>query len=195
MWKWIVGGGAAVLVLIYGTMFNGLVGKDENVKQSYAQVQNAMQRQADLLPNLVETVKGYAGHENKTLTAVIEARSQVSAVAKMDPAKISNDPAMQRQLIEAQQNMGKALLSLNAVREAYPELKTAPLFVSLMADIAGSQNRISTERRKNQLAVQDFNSTVRAFPRTVVASLHGFAPKPYFEANEAAQAGPPQVKF
>lgn len=173
---------------------NGLVAADENVGQSYAQVQNVMQRQADLIPNLVETVKGYAAHESKTLTAVTEARSKLSSVAKMDPAALANDPALQKQLIEAQAQMSTAMLSLNAVKEAYPQLQANDNFKQLMASLEGSQNRITTERRKNQQAVQSYNVYVRSFPASYVASAQGYKSKPYFAANDAAQSVP-QVKF
>lgn len=188
-------GGVFLLGLLWlWSATNGLVTADETVGQSYAQVQNVMQRQADLIPNLVETVKGYAAHESKTLTAVTEARSKLSAVAKMDPAALANDPALQKQLVEAQAQMQQSMLSLNAVREAYPQLQANENFKSLMASLEGSQNRITTERRKNQLAVQSYNIYVRSFPASMVASSQGYRTKPYFAANDDAQVAP-KVKF
>ena len=196
--KWFglgVFGMAIVAGLFYMSTYNGLVNKDERVKQTYAQVQNVMQRQADLIPNLVETVKGYAGHESATLKAVTEARSALTAVAKLSPDQLAANPELQKQLIEAQANMGRQLISLNAVREAYPELKANRQFLQLMAELTGSQNRITVERRNNQLAVQDYNGTVRRFPGSFIAANHGFTAKPYFEASAEAAAGPPKVKF
>lgn len=119
---WIIGAVAAAIVLMAISSLNGLARLDEDVSNSYAQVQNVMQRQADLIPNLVETAKGYAGHENKTLVGVSEARSRLTAVARMSPDQIANDPALQKQMIEAQANMQKSVMELNAVREAYPAL-------------------------------------------------------------------------
>jgi LemA protein len=189
----------AVAVIAFAALYtwsaaNGLIGYDEEVNQSYAQVQNVMQRQADLIPNLVEAVKGYAGHENKTLTQVAEARGRLSAVAKMDPAELAKNPDLQKQLIEAQAQMNQAMLSINAVREAYPQLQANENFRSLMVALEGSQNRITTERMKNQQAVQRFNMRVRSFPRSVVAHALGYAPRPYFTASAEAQVAP-KVKF
>jgi len=184
-------------VLTYWNIYNGLVSSDEAVRQTYAQVQNVMQRQADLIPNLVETVKGYAAHENKTLTEVTEARSKLSAVARLDPAKLAGDPELQKKLIEAQAAMGQAINGINATvtKEAYPQLQANENFKTLMAELSGSQNRIAVERRRNQLAVQAYNLKTRTALSGLVAQRHGFDPKPYFEASTAAQAGPPQVKF
>lgn len=182
------------IVLTYWGVYNGLVSADENVRQTYAQVQNVMQRQADLIPNLVETVKGYAAHENKTLIQVTEARSKLSAVARMDPEKLASNPDLQKQLIEAQNAAQQAMISLNAVREAYPQLQANQNFQTLMAELSGSQNRISVERRRNQLAVQDYNVRTRTMISGYVARQNGFQVKPYFEATETAQTAP-QVRF
>lgn len=195
---WIVGGallGAAFLLGSWavGTA-NSLVHKDEGVGQSYAQVQNVMQRQADLIPNLVETVKGFAAHERQTLTSVIEARSKLTAVAKMDPAALANNPELQRQLVEAQVQMGQAMMNIGVLNEKYPQLQANENFRSLMASLEGSQNRITVERRKNQLAVQDYNLVVRTFPGSFVAGYLGYSVKPYFAASDAAQSAP-VVKF
>ena len=169
---------------------NGLVSRDEAVGQSYAQVQNVMQRQADLIPNLVETVKGYASHERQTLTAVIDARSKLSAVAKMDPAALANNPELQKQLIEAQTGMNQAMLNIGVLREQYPNLKADQQFTALMASLEGSINRITVERKKNQQAVQDYNVTVRKFPGMLIAGWLGYSLKPYFAASDAAQSAP-----
>lgn len=192
--SWIVIGGLAVAAMVVVSMLNGLVQLDQSVNFSYGQVQNVMQRQADLIPNLVETAKGYAGHENKALVGVTEARSRLSAVAKMKPEDLASNPELQKQLVEAQANMQKSMMELNAVREAYPQLQANSNFQTLMSELSGSQNRITVERRRNQLTVQDYNNAVLVFPRRIVASLAGYQPRPYFQASEAAQSAP-QVKF
>lgn len=194
IWLGSIGGVLLIAVLWFWSANNGLVRADEDVGQSYAQVQNVMQRQADLIPNLVETVKGYAAHESKTLTAVTEARSKLSAVAKMNPTDLANNPELQKQLVEAQAQMQQSMLSLNAVREAYPQLQANDNFKSLMASLEGSQNRITTERRKNQQSVQSYNVYVRTFPASVVANMQGYRTKPYFMASDAAQTAP-KVSF
>lgn len=184
----------AFAIFFYIGVYNSLVTWDESVKQSYSQVQNVMQRQADLIPNLVETVKAAAAHENKTLVQVSEARARLTAVAKMDPEKLAADPALQKQLIDAQAATQQALLSINALREAYPTLQANANFRDLMAELSGSQNRITVERRKNQLAVQAYNVATRSALTGTIAKIHGFAPRPYFEAMEQGQVTP-TVKF
>jgi LemA protein len=192
--SWIALGAAVVVALWAWSSFNGLATSDQAVKNSYAQVQNVMQRQADLIPNLVETAKGYAGHENKTLIGVTEARSKLSAAAKLDPTKIANDPALQEQVFKAQQSMQASMIELNAVREAYPQLQANENFKLLMTELAGSQNRITVERMRSQKATQDFNNRVVTFPTRLIAGAVGFPEKPYFQASETAQSAP-QVKF
>lgn len=192
--SWIAYGVIGLVALWAMTSFNGLTRLDQDVQRSYAQVQNVMQRQADLIPNLVETAKGYAGHENKTLVGVTEARSRLSAVAKMDPEKLAKDPELQKQLIQAQAEMQRSIMDLNAVREAYPQLQANSNFQTVMAELAGSQNRITVERQRNQHSVQDYNQAVLVFPRRILASLAGYQPRPYFQASEVAQSTP-QVKF
>lgn len=187
---WIAAGVAALAVFAYWSMYQGLVGSEENVRFTYSQVQNVMQRQADLIPNLVETVKGYAQHESATLTKVTEARSKLSAVAKMDPEKLAANPELQKQLIEAQAAANQAMLSLNVVKEAYPQLQANANFQTLMAELSGSQNRITVERMRSQRAVQDFNLRTRSAITGVVARTHGFEAKPYFEAAATAQSAP-----
>jgi len=193
--KWGISVAVAIILALFAmAKYNTFVGLEEKVNQTYSQVQNVMQRQADLIPNLVETVKGYAAHENKTFTMVAEARSKLTAVGKMDPAKLANDPELQKKLIEAQQAANQAMISLNAVKEAYPQLQANENFKSLMAELAGSQNRITVERMANQKAVQEYNQTVRVVPGALVAGLFGFKTKPYFQADDGAQKAP-QVKF
>lgn len=183
-----------IAVLTYWSLYNGLITSDEGVRQSYAQVQNVMQRQSDLIPNLVEAVKGYAAHESKTLTQVTEARSKLSSVARMDPDKLAANPELQKQLVEAQAAAQQAMVSLNAVKEAYPQLQANQNFQTLMSELSGSQNRIAVERRKSQLAVQAYNIKTRSAVSGFVAQRHGFEAKPYFEALATAQTTP-TVKF
>jgi len=191
---------------------NGFVTLDENVKQTYAQTQNVMQRQADLIPNLLETVKGAASFESTTLTKVIEARNWAtrpivllngqqcepvssgtdSKVPKCDAAALSRDPNAQRALAEAQQAMMS--INVNALREQYPTLKSTELFVSLTSQLEGSINRVTVERRRNQLAVEEYNRSVRSIPAKYVAGFQGFTPMPYFAATNEAQSTP-KVKF
>lgn len=192
--SWIAYGVLAIVGLWAMTSFNGLTRLDQDVQRSYAQVQNVMQRQADLIPNLVETAKGYAGHENKTLIGVTEARSKLSAVARLDPEKLAKDPELQKQLIQAQADMQRSMMDLNAVREAYPQLQANTNFQTVMAELAGSQNRITVERQRNQHSVQEYNQAVLVFPRRIIASASGYQPRPYFQASEIAQSAP-QVKF
>lgn len=211
MFKWIVAAALVVGGLFYMGTYNGLVNQDENVGQSYAQVQNVMQRQADLIPNLVETVKGQAGFEKSALTDIIQARNTAvrpiilangkSCVAvdqpgeklpKCSPDVLTNDPQAQAAFAEATRAMMN--VNVNALREQYPTLRTNDSFTALMSQLEGSQNRISTERRKNQQAVQAFNVAARTFPGSVVAGIHGFKAKPYFEADAAAQKTP-KVQF
>lgn len=182
--------GIGVLALYMMNSYNGLVGLQNNVEQSYSQVQNVLQRQADLLPNLVETVKGYAGHESETFKAVTQARSQLQEAAKLNPLDVKNDPKLQEKIIEAQASMNQAMVKLQMTREAYPELKADRLFSNLMAEITGSQNRITVERRTNQLVVQEYNTAVQTFPRVIFANVFGYKPYPYFKAADSAQSAP-----
>lgn len=194
MFKYI-GFGIIGLLAIFGIVnYNSMVSLDENINQTYSQVQNVMQRQADLIPNLVESVKGYAKHESETLTKVTEARSKLSAVSKLSPEQLAKDPELQKKLIEAQTSLNQAAISLNMVKEAYPQLQANDNFKYLMNELSGSQNRITVERRKNQLAVEQYNKAVRTFPRVVFAKTFGFENRPYFSASDNAQTTP-KVNF
>ncbi len=192
--KWWGIGIAAVVVLCVWTSYNGLVTGSEAVNVGSAQVAVQLKRQADLLPNLVETVKGYAKFESDTMKAVAEARAQVTAVSKIDPAKMANDPEAQKQIVEAQASMQQAMVKLNAAREAYPDLKANTNFTALMAEIAGTQNRITVARKRWQDSVNDWNVRVQRFPTVVVARLAGYSTKPYFEVSAEEQV-PPKIKF
>ena len=186
----VVAGFIGFFALSISGTYNNAVNLDEKVGQSYSQVQVVMQRQADLIPNLVETVKGYTSHENETLAKISEARSGLTAAAKLDPREVANNPELQKQLIEAQAQASAAMVKLNAIKENYPELKAAPLFNNLMVEMTGSTNRVADARRKSQLTVEEFNKTVRHFPGNIILSAFGFSVKPYYKADEDAQKAP-----
>lgn len=182
--------GAALIGLIAWTSYNGLVGVDENVNVTAAQIQVQLRRQAQLLPNLAETVKGAAAFEKETYAAVAAARAQVTAAANIDPTKIAGDPELQKKVLEAQTAMQQAMVKLNAAREAYPDLKANKNFQDLFAEVAGSQNRVSVAMTRNQEAVRAYNGAIRVFPRVLFAKTFGFAPRPYYEASAADQDAP-----
>jgi len=167
--------------------YNTMVSKDENVKAKWAQVENAYQRRADLIPNLVATVKGAAQHEQGTLTAVIEARAKATSVT-IDPSNLSEEAIAEYQKTQdaLSQSIGRLLVSV----EAYPDLKANSNFQELQAQLEGTENRISVERRTYNEAVQDYNTTVRSFPNNIMASLFGFKAKGTFQAQEGADKAP-----
>ncbi|GAA4422646.1 LemA family protein [Pontibacter saemangeumensis] len=167
--------------------YNTMVQKDEAVETAWANVQNAYQRRADLVPNLVNTVKGAANFEQETLTQVIEARAKATSV------NISADnltPENIQQYQAAQGQLSGALSRLLATVEAYPELKANQNFLELQAQLEGTENRISVERRNFNEAVQDYNTTVRSFPNNLMAGVFGFERKGHFEAEAGAQTAP-----
>jgi len=178
-------------VFLSSCSYNTMVEKQEAVTSQWAQVQNAYQRRADLVPNLVATVKGYASHESETLTAVTEARSKVSQI------NLSADQLTEENLQKfqaAQGELGSALNRLLMVREAYPDLKANTNFLALQDELAGTENRISVERNKFNVAVQDYNQYIRQFPRVIYAGWFGFSKKAYFEADAGSQTAP-KVEF
>lgn len=167
--------------------YNTMVEKDEAVETAWANVQNSYQRRADLVPNLVNTVKGAANFEQETLTQVIEARAKATSV------NISADnltPENIQQYQAAQGQLSGALSRLLATVEAYPELKANQNFLELQAQLEGTENRISVERRNFNEAVQDYNTTVRSFPNNLMAGVFGFERKGHFEAEAGAQTAP-----
>ncbi len=171
--------------------YNGLVSGEENVKSAWSQVENVYQRRLDLIPNLVATVKGYAEHEQETLEGVIEARSKATKIT-VDPDRLTEENIAAYQ--EAQGEIGAALGRLLAISENYPDLKANQNFSELQAELAGTENRIATERRRYNDAARAYNTMVRRFPRNILASIFGFGQKGYFEADtEAAEA--PKVEF
>lgn len=171
--------------------YNTTVGKDENVKKAWAQVENQYQRRADLIPNLVETVKGYANFEQQTLTAVVEARAKATQV-RVDPTNLT--PEKIAEYNQAQGALSSALGRLLAVSENYPDLKANQNFMDLQKQLEGTENRISVERKNFNDSVQDYNAFIRRFPTNLLMGIFGFSAKGYFESQEGAQNAP-QVKF
>ena len=169
------------LVMIVPT-YNRLAGSRENVNQAYAQVQNVVQRRADLIPNLVNTVKGYTDHESETLKEVTKARAGVQN---------AENP---QELARANEQLTRAIGDINVVVEAYPELKADKQFVQLMDELAGSENRISTERKNYNEAVQAYNTDIKKFPTNLIAKFTGYDEAQYFKADASAQDAP-EVNF
>jgi LemA protein len=186
----------AVIVLAVGGWFvsvnNALVAKDQAVQEAWAQVQNVYQRRADLIPNLVETVKGFAAQERAVLEEVTRARASASAI-QVTP-ELLNDPAALRRFQEVQSQLGGALSRLLVTVERYPELKSNQNFLALQSQLEGTENRIAVERRRFNEAVREYNTAVRRVPGSFVASLRGFRERPFFEATPGSQT-PPAVKF
>jgi len=185
--------GLALLFILPGCGYNELQGLDEGVKGAWSEVQNQYQRRADLIPNLVATVKGAAKFEQETLQKVIEARAQATSI-KLDAQALS-DPATFKKFEDAQQNLSGALSRLMVVVEKYPELKANQNFRDLQAQIEGTENRIAVARKRYVESVQTYNTRVRSFPYNLTAQyLLGLKVRETFSADEAAQK-PPQVKF
>lgn len=184
--------GILILAIFWGvSKYNGLVTKDEAVSGQWANVENQYQRRADLIPNLVATVKGYASHESETLEGVVAARAKATQIT-VDPNNLTPEKLQQYQA--AQGELSSALGKLLMITENYPELKANQNFLELQAQLEGTENRIATERgRFNELS-KEFNATVRKFPTNIVASLAGFEKKAYFEAEEGSEKVP-EVQF
>lgn len=171
--------------------YNSMVEKEEAVNTAWSNVENQYQRRADLIPNLVNTVKGYASHEQETLESVVNARSKATQITlnadELTPEKLKAYQA-------AQGEVGSALSRLLAVTENYPELKANENFQELQAQLEGTENRISVERRNFNQVTQDYNTYIRKFPNNLFAGMFGFDKKPYFEAEAGSQKAP-VVKF
>jgi LemA protein len=182
-----------ILVIIAGGSYNRLVKLSQGVDASWAQVQNVYQRRADLIPNLVATVSGAANFEKSTLTEITEARASVGQV-KLDPNAAPTDAAQLAAFDRAQSQLGSALSRLLVVVEKYPDLKATTNFRDLQAQLEGTENRISVERRDFNLAVQKYNTAVKSFPEVFYAGALGFSAKPYFAAAAGAET-PPKVEF
>ena len=180
------------IVAIWGiTGYNGMVTADEAVSTAWSNVENQYQRRADLIPNLVNTVKGYAAHEKETLDAVISARTRATQVT-VDADNLT--PEKLQEFQKAQGEVGSALGRLLAITEAYPELKANQNFLELQAQLEGTENRISVERRNFNDAAKSYNTSIRTFPRNLLAGMFGFEKRPYFEAQEGAEKAP-EVQF
>jgi LemA protein len=200
--KFAIGCGGIVVILLFVLVivglfvagsYNSLVKLQQGVDQSWAQVQNVYQRRADLIPNLVNTVAGAANFEKSTLVEVTNARASVGRV-QLDPSKAPTDAAQLQQFQAAQGQLSSALSRLLVVTENYPELKANQNFLSLQAQLEGSENRISVERGNFNTAVQNYNTAVRSFPAVFYAGMFGFTPRPFFNAQPGADK-PPAVNF
>lgn len=178
--------------VVSGISFNNnAVQKEEGVRQAWSQVENQYQRRADLIPNLVNTVKGYATHERETLEGVVAARARATQVT-VDPTNMTPEDLAKYQ--QAQGELSQALGRLLAVSEAYPDLKANENFQALQVQLEGTENRISTERKRFNEVTQDFNTFVRKFPNNIFGSILGFRAKPYFEAAPGSDRAP-EVQF
>lgn len=181
----------AVIAIYFTSTYNSMVAQEEAVSTAWSNVENQYQRRSDLIPNLVNTVKGYAAHEKETFNAVVSARAKATqttvSIDDLTPEKMQ---AYQR----AQGEVGSALSRLLAVTENYPELKANENFKELQAQLEGTENRISVERRKFNETARGYNTAIRKFPRNIVAGMFGFEKHPYFEAEEGSEKAP-EVKF
>lgn len=181
---------AGALLLFAGfciTKYNGLVDANAEVEKKWADVESVYQRRADLIPNLVATVKGYAEHEESTLQAVTDARTRATSIT-IDPATAT--PEQMEAWMAAQNEVSGALGRLLAVAESYPDLKANQNFLQLQAQLEGTENRISVERQKYNEAVKEYNVMVRRFPNNIIASMFGFDSKSMFEAQAGAEVAP-----
>jgi LemA protein len=184
--KWIpvaiIGGIALVVVLFSVSRYNSLVGMSEEVDGAWAQVQNQLQRRADLVPQLVETVKGAAAHEKEIIASVTSARAKLAG---------ARDP---KSAAAADQELSSALSRLLVVVEAYPQIKANENFLRLQDELAGTENRIATERKRYNDTVREYNATIKRFPSNLFAGMFGFDARQYFEATAGADR-PPPIKF
>ncbi len=187
----------AILIFIfmgyswYKSTYNSMVSQSEAVDAQWAQVENVYQRRADLIPNLVEVVKGYASHEKETLEGVINARAKATSVNieanNLNPQSFAN-------FQQAQEGLTQALSKLMVVVERYPDLKANQNFLELQAQLEGTENRITVERQKFNNVTKEFNTTIKLFPNNLFAGMFGFSPKPYFAAQQGAETAP-KVSF
>ncbi len=192
---WIIIAIIALLVIIgyssFKNSYNSMVTMEENVNGKWAQVENVYQRRADLIPNLVNTVKGYASHERETLEGVIEARAKATSV-NVNADQLTPETFAQFQ--QAQEGLSSALSRLMVVVERYPDLKANQNFIELQAQLEGTENRIAVERMKFNEATQNYNTYIKVFPKNLLASMFGFEKKPYFQAAEGSEQAP-EVQF
>ncbi len=178
-------------ILFSSCGYNSMVEKEEAVNTAWSNVENQYQRRADLIPNLVNTVKGYASHEAETLESVVQARAKATQIT-LNAEDLTPEKLQQYQ--KAQGEIGSALGRLMRITENYPELKANQNFQELQAQLEGTENRISVERRNFNQATQDYNTFIRKFPQNLIANMFGFEKKPYFEA-ESGNEKAPEVKF
>lgn len=172
-------------------MYNNMVVQSEAVSAQWSQVENVYQRRADLIPNLVNTVKGYADHEKETLEGVIQARAKATSVT-IDAGNLT--PQSIQAFQQAQQGLSGALSRLMVVAEKYPDLKANQNFLELQAQLEGTENRIAVERKKFNETTQSYNTNIKLFPKNIFAGMFGFEAKPYFEAQKGSEKAP-EVKF
>jgi LemA protein len=190
----IVVGVLALLILPAIGQYNRVVGLQEGVDSQWGNVENVYQRRADLIPNLVETVKGYAEHERETLEAVVQARAKATQVSTELTPEAMNDPQALQRFQAAQNELGSALGRLMVVVEKYPDLKANQGFLDLQAQLEGTENRIAVERRRFNELAQGYNTAIRRFPMSLMAGMFGFDKKTYFEAADGAETAP-KVEF
>ena len=184
--------GAVLLVFLWAkNSYNSMVTKEEGVTSAWAQVENVYQRRADLIPNLVATVKGYAAHEQETREGVVNAGAKATQTT-IDPANMTEESMKQFQA--AQGELGSALQRLMVVVERYPDLKANQNFLELQAQLEGSENRITVERQKFNETARAYNTYIRQFPKNILSGIFGFERKAYFEAAEGAETAP-KVEF
>ena len=191
MKKWIWIGVVAVVAIFFYATYNGFIGKEEGVNAAWSNVETQYQRRSDLIPNLVNTVKGYAAHESQTLGEVTEARAKATSI-NLSAGELT--PERLAQFQQAQADVRSALGRLLAVAESYPDLKANQNFIALQSQLEGTENRIAVARKDFNDAARKYNVAVRRFPSNLVAALFGFDQKPYFEAAEGTETAP-QVEF
>lgn len=177
----------------FGGTYNTIVSLDEGVSSQWAQVQNQYQRRMDLIPNLVSTVKGYAKHESDVFTQIADARSKAGGVVNVD-SSILDDPEAFAKYQKVQGELGSSLQRLLMITENYPELKADQNFLALQDQLEGTENRISTERKRFNETVSEYNKYIRSFPKNIIANMNGYRPKSYFTASDEAQSVP-KVEF
>lgn len=180
-----------VIVMWVSGAYNSMVKLDEGVQGKWADVETQYQRRADLIPNLVSTVKGYAAHESETLESVVKARSEASSV-KVDPENITPEKLAEYQ--KAQSGVSSALGRLMVIVEKYPDLKANQNFLELQSQLEGTENRINVARRDFNEAAKNYNTIIRSFPKNILAGMFGFEKKAYFEAEKGAETAP-KVEF
>jgi LemA protein len=173
-------------------VYNSMVKMDEGINGAWSQVENQYQRRLDLIPNLVNTVKGYAEHEKEVFEQVANARARVGSIQAT--AEVVNDPALFQKFQEAQSGMSSALSRLLAVAENYPQLKANENFLQLQSQLEGTENRIAVERKRFNEVVQQFNTRIRTFPASMLAGMFGFSQKQYFKSEAGAEKAP-KVQF